>query len=97
MTAVLPAAELDLRAILRPGDRIVAGQACGAPTTLIEARFAQGLRIAGLSLFGATSFSGLMTPAAPEAFAAVSLGAIGALRALTRVHRLRVILWHVSR
>ncbi|HLS75899.1 MAG TPA: acetyl-CoA hydrolase/transferase C-terminal domain-containing protein [Nocardia sp.] len=97
MTAVLPAADLDLRAILRPGDRIVAGQACGEPTTLIEALIAQGPRIEGLSLFVATSFSGLLTPAAADAFTPVSMGAIGALRALTRVHRLRVIPCHVSR
>lgn len=97
MTAVLPAADLDLRTILRPGDRIVAGQACGEPTTLIEALIAQGARIEGLSLFIATSFSGLFTPSAADAFTPMSMGAIGSLRALTREHRLRVIPCHVSR
>jgi len=97
MTAVLPAADLDLRTILRPGDRIVAGQACGEPTTLIEALIAQGAEIEGLSLFIATSFSGLFTPSAAAAFAPMSMGAIGSLRTLTREHRLRVIPCHVSR
>ncbi|WP_067862877.1 acetyl-CoA hydrolase/transferase family protein [Nocardia shimofusensis] len=97
MTAALPLPDVDLRAILRPGDRIVAGQACGEPTTLIEALIAQGTEIDGLSLFIATSFSGLLTPSAADAFTPVSMGAIGSLRALTREHRLRVVPCHVSR
>ncbi|GGN97444.1 acetyl-CoA hydrolase/transferase family protein [Nocardia rhizosphaerihabitans] len=97
MTAILSADDLDLRAILRPGDRIVAGQACGEPTTLIEALIAQGGAIADLSLFIATSFSGILTPAAANVFEPVSMGAIGALRALSAVHRLSVVPCHVSR
>ena len=45
-----------------PADRIVFGQACGEPTTLVEALIAQGAAIGGLSAFIATSFSGLFTP-----------------------------------
>ncbi|MGY0499546.1 acetyl-CoA hydrolase/transferase family protein [Nocardia sp. FBN12] len=97
MTAVLSAADLDLRAILRPGDRIVAGQACGEPTSLIELLIAQGGEIPDLSLFIATSFSGLLTPAAAAVFEPVSMGAIGALRALSAAHRLGVVPCHVSR
>ncbi|WP_040800614.1 acetyl-CoA hydrolase/transferase family protein [Nocardia higoensis] len=97
MTSVLSAADLDLRTILRPGDHIVAGQACGEPTTLIEALIAQGAAIDGVSLFIATSFSGLFTPSAADAFTPKSMGAIGSLRMLTRAHRLRVIPCHVSR
>ncbi|MGW4368513.1 acetyl-CoA hydrolase/transferase family protein [Nocardia takedensis] len=97
MTAVLSGPELDLRAILRPGDRIVAGQACGEPTTLIEALIAQGAAIPDLALFIATSFSGLFTPAAAEAFRPGSMGAIGTLRALTKAHRLDVVPCHVGR
>ena len=55
-------AELDLARWLKPGDRIVLGQACGEPTTLVEALIAQGSSIGGLSAFIATSFSGLFTP-----------------------------------
>jgi acyl-CoA hydrolase len=88
--------DLDLAQVLRPGDRIVMGQACGEPTTLVEALTEQGAGVGGLSAFIATSFSGLLTPTATDAFALSSMGAIGALRSLTRAHRLSVIPCHVS-
>ncbi|QFG26156.1 acetyl-CoA hydrolase/transferase family protein [Actinomadura sp. WMMB 499] len=90
------APDLDLADVLRPGDRIVIGQACGEPTTLIEALIQQGRGIGGLSAFIATSFSGLFTPEATESFELSSMGAIGALRSLTKAHRLTVIPCHVS-
>jgi acyl-CoA hydrolase len=86
----------DLRRVLRPGDRIVIGQACGEPGTLVEALIEQGAAIGGLSVFIATSFSGLLTPAAADSFAVSSMGAIGSLRALSRAGRLSVIPCHVS-
>ncbi|WP_084505769.1 acetyl-CoA hydrolase/transferase family protein [Nocardia harenae] len=97
MTATVALADLDLRTILRPGDHIVAGQACGEPTALIEALIEQGPELPDLSLFIATSFSGLLTPAAAKAFRPVSMGAIGALRALAKANVLDVIPCHVSR
>ena len=42
MTIHLRPAELDLSHFLQPGDRIVFGQACGEPTTLVAALIAQG-------------------------------------------------------
>ncbi|WP_436790222.1 acetyl-CoA hydrolase/transferase family protein [Yinghuangia sp. YIM S10712] len=96
MTVVAQAGDVDLGRFLRPGDRIVIGQACGEPTTLIEALIEQGRDIGGLSAFIATSFSGLFTPAATESFALSSMGAIGALRALTKEGRLSVVPVHVS-
>ncbi|HKU37994.1 MAG TPA: acetyl-CoA hydrolase/transferase C-terminal domain-containing protein [Polyangiales bacterium] len=87
---------LDLREYLRPGDRIVWGQACGEPTTLVEALIAQAEGIGELSVFAATSFSGLLDVKAAEKFAISSMGAIGALRTLTAAHRLRIIPCHVS-
>ncbi|WP_174184154.1 acetyl-CoA hydrolase/transferase family protein [Nocardia barduliensis] len=97
MTVLLDAAELDLGSILRPGDRVVVGQACGEPTTLIGALIAQAGAIGDVSAFIATSFSGLFTPAATDAFALRSMGAIGALRTLTKEHRLGIVPCHVSR
>ncbi|UGQ14030.1 hypothetical protein LO772_10755 [Yinghuangia sp. ASG 101] len=96
MTVVVEAGDLDLGRFLRPGDRIVIGQACGEPTTLVEALIAQGREIGGLSAFIATSFSGLFTPEATESFTLSSMGAIGSLRALTKAHRLSVVPVHVS-
>jgi len=87
---------VDLRGILRPGDHIVVGQACGEPTTLVEALQEQAPGIGGLSVFIATSFSGLFTPAGTEGLAVASMGAIGTLRALTKEHGLTVIPCHVG-
>jgi acyl-CoA hydrolase len=96
MTVAIAADTLDLAAYLRKGDRIVWGQACGEPTTLVEALIAQGAGIGDLSAFAATSFSGLLTPEAVSGFKLSSMGAIGALRSLTAAGKLEVIPCHVS-
>nr|WP_295669427.1 acetyl-CoA hydrolase/transferase C-terminal domain-containing protein [Sphingomonas sp.] len=96
MTVAIDAAGLDLARFLRRGDRIVFGQACGEPTTLVEALIAQGQGIGDLSAFIATSFSGLFTPETAESFSLSSMGAIGALRAMTKMGKLQVIPVHVS-
>lgn len=96
MTVAVDAAALDLSRFIRAGDRIVFGQACGEPTTLVEALIAQGRDIGGLSAFIATSFSGLFTPETAESFALSSMGAIGALRSMTNAGKLAVIPAHVS-
>lgn len=88
--------KLDLSEFVRPGDRIVWGQACGEPTTLVEALIAQVERIGRVSAFAATSFSGLLDVAAAEKIELSSMGAIGALRTLTAAHRLAIIPCHVS-
>jgi acyl-CoA hydrolase len=89
-------ADLHLSRWLKTGDRIVLGQACGEPVTLVEALIAQGAAIGGLSAFIATSFSGLFTPETAGAFRLSSMGAIGALRAMTKAGALDVIPVHVS-
>ncbi|MQY18759.1 acetyl-CoA hydrolase/transferase family protein [Nocardia macrotermitis] len=94
---VIEADELDVAEFLRHGDRIVVGQACGEPTTLMEGLLAGAGEIGGLSAFIATSFSGLLTPEATQGISMVSMGAIGALRALTAAGRLEVIPCHVGR
>lgn len=96
MTVSLPADQIDLGRILRAGDHIVLGQACGEPTTLVEALIAQADDINGLSAFIATSFSGLFDAAAGEKIAVSSMGAIGALRSLAAAHTLGIIPCHVS-
>lgn len=87
---------LDLALWLRPGDCIVMGQACGEPSTLLDALIAQGHCMPGLSLFIATSFSGAIKPESSSSFALSSMGAIGQLRAMTRSGHLSVIPCHVS-
>jgi len=96
VTVEVDASGLQLGRWLKPGDRIVIGQACGEPTTLIEALIAQGADIGGLSAFVATSFSGIFTPETAAAFRLSSMGAIGALRTMTKAGKLDVIPLHVS-
>jgi acyl-CoA hydrolase len=96
VTVSVEATGLDLAFYLKRGDRIVFGQACGEPTTLVEALAAQGATIGDLSAFIATSFSGLFAPATSAAFRLSSMGAIGALRSMTKAHALDVVPVHVS-
>jgi acyl-CoA hydrolase len=96
MTFKTDAAGLDLGKFLRRGDRIVWGQACGEPTTLVESLIAQAESIGELSGFAATSFSGILTPDAASKVSISSMGAIGALRTLTAAGRLNVVPCHVS-
>jgi acyl-CoA hydrolase len=96
VTVTLAAEVLDLSAFLKRGDAIVFGQACGEPTTLVEALIAQGSAIGGLGAFIATSFSGQFTPETAGAFRLSSMGAIGALRSMTKANALDVIPVHVS-
>jgi acyl-CoA hydrolase len=96
MTNILLPQDLDLSQFLKRGDSIVLGQACGEPSTLIEALIAQGKDIGGLSAFIATSFSGVFTPETADSFALSSMGAIGALRSMTKAGKLGVVPCHVG-
>ncbi|MET0390435.1 MAG: acetyl-CoA hydrolase/transferase C-terminal domain-containing protein [Polyangiales bacterium] len=96
MTIHVDPAGLVLGQFLRRGDRIVWSQACGEPTTLVDALIAQAAGIGELSAFAATSFSGILDVAAVEHFSLSSMGAIGALRTLTAAHKLGVVPCHVS-
>jgi acyl-CoA hydrolase len=96
MTVSTDSKGLDLRAYLRPGDHIVWGQACGEPTTLVEALIAQAEGIGRLSAFAATSFSGILTAEAAQRFSVSSMGAIGALRSVAAAGRLGIVPCHVS-
>jgi acyl-CoA hydrolase len=96
MTIVTEASGLDLRKFLKPGDNIFWGQACGEPTTLIEALIRTADDIPGLSAFAATSFSGLLTPEAASKFKLKSMGAIGALRTVAAAGKLEILPVHVG-
>ncbi|MGB8362897.1 MAG: hypothetical protein WCE20_00005, partial [Rhizomicrobium sp.] len=96
MTVSTDADRLDLGAFLRPGDHIVWGQACGEPTTLVEALIAQAESIGRLSAFAASSFSGLLGAEAGKKLNLFSMGAIGALRTVAAAGRLGIVPCHVG-
>jgi acyl-CoA hydrolase len=87
---------IDLSQHLRAGDRIVWSQACGEPTTLIEALTEQAHAIAGLSAFFAASFSQTITEVLADKVALSSMGAIATLRPLTAAHKLGIVPCHVG-
>jgi len=96
MTVATDARGLDLGAFLRPGDHIVWGQACGEPTTLIEALLAQATHTEGLAAFAATSFSGILDADAAGKLQLSSMGAMGALRSVAAAGRLSIVPCHVG-
>lgn len=96
MTVSTDPAGLDLAKFVHAGDHIVWGQACGEPTTLVEALIAQAVSIGDLSAFAATSFSGILTAETAEKFRLSSMGAIGALRTIAATGRLGIVPCHVS-
>lgn len=96
MTERVAADALDLAGIVRSGDHIVWGQACGEPTTLIETLIAQRDRLGGVAAFAGSSFSGLLTPEITDHIRLSSMGAIGALRSLTKAGSLDIIPCHVG-
>lgn len=87
---------LDLASVLKAGDRIVMGQACGEPGVLADALLDQAEAIGGLSAFIATSFSGRFQPERLKGLSLSSMGAIGSLRTVATAHRLSIIPCHVS-
>lgn len=96
MKSVLDAGRLDLGQWLRPGDRIVWGQACGEPASLIEALLRQADTLPGVSAFAATSFSRLLDEDAARRIALSSMGTIGTLRPLAAAGLLEIIPCHVG-
>jgi acyl-CoA hydrolase len=51
---------IDLSTVIRPGDGIVAGQACAEPQTLLEALVVQRRALSGCSLFLGVNYSGIV-------------------------------------
>ena len=89
-------AGFELAGLIKPGDAIVWGQACGEPTTLIEMLLAQRQLLGGVSAFAGSSFSGILKPEHTDHIAISSMGAIGTLRSLAKSGVLGIIPCHVG-
>lgn len=96
MTVKIDSAALDLAAIIKPGDAIAWGQACGEPLTLIETLLAQRERLGGVSAFMGSSFSNVVKPEHADHIALTSWCAIGTLRTLTKAGKLGIVPCHVG-
>jgi acetyl-CoA hydrolase len=89
--------DLDLSAIIRPGDHVIVGQGTGEARTLVEKLVEQRQRIGHAGLFvGGVCYSDTLKPEHAESFTFTSLGAMGTLRRLGHAGVLRIIPCHLS-
>jgi acyl-CoA hydrolase len=87
-------ADLDLRAFIRPGDRIVWGQASGEPLTLTEALVAQRHAVGPVSVFLGSCFSDTLQPEHADAITFRSFGPMGTSRVLAKAGVLDIVPVH---
>jgi acyl-CoA hydrolase len=89
--------DLDLAAIIRPGDQIVWGQGSGEPVTLVERLVEQRHAIGKVGVFlGGTGYSNTLKPEHADMITFSGFGAIGNLRRLSAAGALQIIPCHLS-
>ena len=73
---------VDLASVIRRGDRIIAGQACGEPQTLLEALASQRSHLGVVGCFLGASYSGIIRPEHADRLRLASYCGTGSNRAL---------------
>ena len=73
---------VDLPSLIRPGDAIVVGQACGEPQTLLESLVSQRARLGEVGCFLGASYSGIIRPEHADHLRLSSYCGTGSNRAL---------------
>lgn len=73
---------VDLASVIRPGDAIIAGQACGEPQTLLELLASQRTQLSGVGCFLGASYSGILRPEHADHLRLSSYCGTGSNRAL---------------
>jgi acyl-CoA hydrolase len=97
MSTEIELRNLDLAAIIRPGDRLVWGQGSGEPVSLVEKLVEQRHAIGRISAFvGGTVYSGIVKPEHTDLITVSAFGAIGTLRKLSAAGVLQIIPCHLS-
>jgi acetyl-CoA hydrolase len=82
---------VDLASVVRPGDGIVAGQACAEPQTLMEALVAQRSALSGCQVFLGTGYSGILEPEHADHLRLSAYCGIGKNRALVDAGALEIL------
>lgn len=85
-----------LAEVLRPGDRVVVGQATSEPIGLIEDMFAAAAHIADVSVFCGFSLNPAWTGTVPDALRITTYCGLGTMGALTRHGRAKIIPFAMS-
>ncbi len=88
--------ELDLRDWVRPGDRILWGQAAAEPLCLTEALVAQRARLGGVTVFLTLSLTDTLRPEHADYIRFQGLGGLGSNRRLTKAGLLDPYPAHLS-
>ena len=96
MPEVLTLETLDLKKILRPGDNVLWGQACGEPQTLTEALVEQRADVAPISVYLGAGFTSTLKPEHSDHIKMMGFGAVGTSRRLTKGGVLHVIPCHIG-
>lgn len=92
----VPAAQLDLREWIRPGDGIVTGQGTAEPLTLTEALVRQRGELGGVRLYLAAMFSDTFRPDGCDGLQITGMGGVGSNRRLIKAGVMDVLSCHVS-
>jgi acetyl-CoA hydrolase len=82
---------IDLARVVRPGDGLLAGQACAEPQTLVETLVEQREALSGCSLFLGSSYSGILKPAHADHLRMSAYCGIGGNRALADAGALDIL------
>lgn len=92
----VPAADLDLSELVRPGDRILFGQATGEPRALTTALVEQRARLGGVEVFLGAMLSDTFQPEHADGIRFRALGGLGTNARLSRGGVLEVVPCHIS-
>lgn len=82
---------VDLTGVIRAGDAIVAGQACGEPQTLLELLASQREQLSGVGCFLGSSYSGILRPEHADHLRISSYCGTGTNRALADAGVLEIL------
>ncbi|MDI3327358.1 MAG: acetyl-CoA hydrolase/transferase C-terminal domain-containing protein [Alicyclobacillaceae bacterium] len=96
MAVELQLSDLDLSAIIQPGDTVLWSQGTGEPLTLTTALVRQRERIGKIRVFLGTSFSDTLLPEHADFISFRGLGALGNHRILAKHGLIEVIPCHLS-
>jgi acetyl-CoA hydrolase len=82
---------VELHSVIRPGDTIVVGQACGEPQTLLEILVSQRPRLGTVGCFLGASYSGIVRPEHADHLRLASYCGTGSNRALADAGALDIL------
>ena len=82
---------VDLASVVRPGDGIIIGQACGEPQALVEALAAQREAVSGSSVFLGSNYSGILKAKHADHLKLSAYCGIGHNRALADAGALQIV------